>query len=277
MAMSLPVDRRTWRNSARRELALTGRNTPSAPAGRTVSDSSILHTRRMGPSSVRERTLAPQPTPPAVYWRRRFIALLVGLSALAVVLWALSTAVGGFKPASNASGARSNHNHHAPQGSSPPAAPSGSASPSANVTAAGNQGPHSRKSGALRRCRPAEVVLSVVSSQARYSARQAPQFDVDVVSTASRRCSFNVGSKYLRLTIMRGSVKTWTSAQCPAGPASQVIRLRRGVPAVVAFAWNGKPSSAGCQSSGPAAAAGSYTALASTGSDASRPASFRFR
>jgi len=230
----------------------------------------------MGPSSVRDRTLAPQPTPPAVYWRRRFIALLVGLSALAIVLWALSTAVGGFKPASNASGARSNH-HHAPQGSSPTAMPSGSVSPSASVTAAGNQDPHSRKSGPLRRCRPAEVVLSVVSSQARYSARQAPQFDVDVVSTASRRCSFNVGSQYLRLTITRGSVKTWTSAQCPAGRASQVLRLRRGIPAVVAFAWNGKPASAGCTSSGPAAAAGSYTAVANAGSDASRPASFRFR
>jgi len=276
MAMSLRVDRRTRRIPVRPELALTGRNTPSAPAGRTVCDSSILHTRRMGPSSVKDRTLAPQPTPPAVYWRRRFIALLVGLSALAIVLWALSTAVGGFKPASNASGARSNH-HHAPQGSSPTAMPSGSVSPSASVTAAGNQDPHSRKSGPLRRCRPAEVVLSVVSSQARYSARQAPQFDVDVVSTASRRCSFNVGSQYLRLTITRGSVKTWTSAQCPAGRASQVLRLRRGIPAVVAFAWNGKPASAGCTSSGPAAAAGSYTAVANAGSDASRPASFRFR
>src|SRR6266536_3166024 len=76
----------------------------------------------------------------------------------------------------------------------PPGGPTGSASP-----APGGHG------GRPRDCPPGSVVISLFASQASYPARGRPEFDVDVVSTGARTCTFNVGTKYLALVIKAGS------------------------------------------------------------------------
>src|ERR1700689_1734172 len=67
----------------------------------------LLHTRRMVPTTLRH-TEAERP-PAATYWRRRFVALVIGLSVLALVAWALSGAMGGSAPAANTAATRPVH------------------------------------------------------------------------------------------------------------------------------------------------------------------------
>jgi hypothetical protein len=210
------------------------------------------------------------------YWRRRFVALAVGLSALALVTWAISGAMGGSAPAVNTAATKTVH------GTLPTPAPSaaGGAGPAAS---GGRRHGHGHPApaatvhtaGALQPCAATDVVLSLFSSQASYPIRQTPEFQVDVVSTASQTCTFDIGARHLWLQVKTGTVRVWTSADCAEGQASLVTALHRGVPTVVAIGWNGQISSPGCPVPGAAAGRGSYTAVASDGSGVSNPLVFR--
>jgi hypothetical protein len=229
-------------------------------------------------------------TGPSVYWRRRFFALVVGLAILAVVAWALNGAVARPAPAADRSGTNVANTGAAlqpgtddtPSSAASPAsgssvaakAPAGAtdrsptpgASPGSHATAVRHGPPP---------CVPADVVLSLFSAQGSYSARQTPEFDVDVVSTADRTCLFNIGASHLVLQVTRGSKQVWTSADCAEGQASLVTRLRRGIPTVVPVTWNGQRSAKGCPVPGKTAAPGDYTATASDDQLSSNPLPFR--
>lgn len=114
-------------------------------------------------------------------------------------------------------------------------------------------------------CPANAVVLSLFPSQTSYSVTQEPQFSIDVVSTASQTCTFNIGSRHLWLEIKKGSQQVWSSAQCAEGDASMVTSLRRGVPTIVSMVWDGHASSPGCPVPGATTSAGNYTAVASDG------------
>ncbi len=224
--------------------------------------------------------------PAATYWRRRIVALLIGLSILALVAWAFAGALGGSAPAGNPAGTRALRNV---PGKS--AAPGASAGAGAGAGAAGQHGGHpvsgrgsaskaaGSRTAAVRHgvgpCPRHDVVLSLFSSQASYSVRQTPAFEVDVVSTASQTCTFDIGARHVLLQVSAGASLVWTSADCAEGEASLVTKLYRGVPTVVPIAWNGQRSSRGCPVPGRAAPAGSYTAVATDGPLASNPLTFR--
>jgi hypothetical protein len=230
----------------------------------------------------------------SVYWRRRFIALMIGLAVLAVVAWALNGAIARPAPAANSSNTNNANTVNsgvalqpsisttpssaASQGSVSPAAgthrtgaashsPTPGTSPSSHATKVHHHGPSP--------CASADVVLSLFSAQASYSARQTPEFSIDVVSTANQTCTFNIGSRHLLLQVTQGSKKVWTSADCAEGQASLVTRLRRGVPTTVPVTWTGRRSAPGCPVPGTAAKAGTYTATAADGQLSSNPIQFR--
>jgi len=148
----------------------------------------------------------------------------------------------------------------------PPGGPTGSASP-----APGGHG------GRPRDCPPGSVVISLFASQASYPARGRPEFDVDVVSTGARTCTFNVGTKYLALVIKAGSVRVWSSADCLQGRKSLFTDLVKGVPTVLSISWDRRTSSPGCRLASSAVPAGLYTATASSGELASNKEIFRIR
>jgi hypothetical protein len=216
------------------------------------------------------RHLSPERPASVTYWRRRCVALVVGLTVLALVTWAVSGALGGSAPAVNSGATKSLHGGSAPSpaGAASGGAPShgtASSSPPAGATAA----------GALSPCPPGDVVLSLFSSQASYSLRQSPEFEVDVVSTASQTCTFDIGARHVWLKVMTGSVHVWSSADCAEGQASLVTDLHRGVPTVVPIGWDGQIAGPGCPGPGATAARGTYTAVASDGSQTSNSLAFR--
>lgn len=233
-------------------------------AGLATDGGQFLHTLCMGTSTLR-RIMPDRDS--AVYWRRRFVALLIGLSVLALVAWALAGAIGGSPPAGSPAATRPLQSH---SGTSPPA---GKGSTGPGGKSAGQ--PASSGRPPLRACPNGDVVLSLFSSQAGYSIRQTPEFEIDVVSTASRSCSFDIGAGHVLLQISSGTSMVWTSADCAEGQASLVTKLRRGIPTVVPISWDGQRSSPGCPVPGTPAGAGTYSATATDGAHASQPLIFR--
>jgi hypothetical protein len=93
-----------------------------------------------------------------------------------------------------------------------------------------------------------------------------PRFQLDVVSTAARPCSFDVGAKNVQLVIKAGGERrVWDSAACLGSRGHRLEQLTRGVPAVLRVSWDRKTAGASCRQPGPAAGPGTYTAIARSG------------
>jgi hypothetical protein len=221
----------------------------------------------MVPTTLRH-TEAERPAA-ATYWRRRFVALVTGLSVLAMVAWALSSAMGGSAPAANTAATNPVH------GTLPsPAARPGSGKAHQHGSGSVRSASQQDGTGAPGPCPASDVVLSVFSSQASYAPEQSPEFEVDVVSVDSQACTFDIGARHVWLQIMAGRIHIWSSAECAEGEASMVTRLRRGVPTVVPIGWDGQMSGPGCPGPGTKAVPGSYTAIASDGAGTSSALAF---
>jgi hypothetical protein len=105
-----------------------------------------------------------------------------------------------------------------------------------------------------------------------------PQFDVDVVSVASRGCAFNVGRKFLSLAVRAHGKRIWDSSDCASGRRSQVIKLARGVPATLPVTWHLDRSSArGCAKTSHPELTGRFAASAAGDGLASNTVTFRVR
>jgi hypothetical protein len=226
------------------------------------------------------------------YWRRRFVALVVGLTVLAVIAWAFSGAVDAGRRSPAAAGRGSpGQNAHA-SGASPGSGLAGaslsatarqvtrSSAPTLDRAAApGNPAPGSpaqtpQSSAVPRACPPGAVVLSLFPSQDSYGRGQPPEFSVDVVSTLARICAVNVGPRFLGLVITEHGKRIWSSADCVAGQGSLLTGLARGVPAILPLSWDRQTSSPRCTLASREMPPGVFTAAAFDGSLASNPVTF---
>jgi hypothetical protein len=230
------------------------------------------------------------------YWRRRFVALAVGLGILSLIAWAFSGTLGasGAGGSTTSGGAHASHRHadaatarSGESGSavrpgarplaSAPATPRPSASVQPSPSAAPGQlavfAPQ-RATYPARACKASNVVISLVVAQDSYGKGQLPEFDVDVVSTAARTCAFNVGARHLAVVVRAQGKRLWDSADCAAGRGTLTTDLVRGVPVIVPVSWNRQTSARACQGDGKNAPAGGYTASASDGAAASSPVRF---
>jgi hypothetical protein len=230
---------------------------------------------------------------PNAYWRRRFFILGGGLVVLALLAWFLTGRAG---PPAGAASAAQESMAALQAGDALPSAAYGSAWPGPTVKASATPTPHptvkanpkptrSAKSDAGKRshtaatsgsrCAPADIVLSLYTSQASYPQGTQPRFQVFAVSTAAGECqlAFGPGSVHVVVTYL-GQVK-WDSAAC--GPAAaRTVQFKRGVPQVLAIAWNraaAKP--AGCAGSLPPGAWGTFQAVAKTAGQTSPARTFK--
>lgn len=214
----------------------------------------------------------------AMYWRRRLVALTVGLAVLAVIAWAFNGAIGGVAtPAgstagvgagsgsgsggsgSGGSGSGAGASQQQDLGGGSGTTPSASASPQATPSA----------------CPHGDVVLSLINAQPTYGRGQLPQFTVDVVATGSPTCTFNVGASHIALVVRSGAERVWSSADCVQGAGDLVTDLQRGVPTVLPISWNRQPSAPGCRAQSGSVPDGIYTATAADGWLRSNTVTFR--
>jgi hypothetical protein len=240
-----------------------------------------------------------RPADPNAYWRRRFFILGGGLVLLAVLAWFFTGAQGpsaGTSAAAQASMAALQGNDTLPSvayGSAwagPSAKPSVTARPRPTVKVgakptesakAKDRGAAGKRSGATSTatrgsgCSPADIVLSLVTSQASYSQDEQPRFEVFAVSTAPGDCQLAYGPKSVRVVVTYlGQVK-WDSAGCAAAAAKPVL-FKRGVPQVLTISWNrAAKAPAGCAGDLPAGAWGTFQAVATTAGQSSPARTFK--
>lgn len=252
-----------------------------------------------------------RPVEPDVYWRRRLFALAGGLAVLGVLAWAVGGATthqaaataslnspapqpGGASPTAFAAGSPPSPSalSTSPSASPSPSASSGSpgTSPSPSPSAssphagAGAHARHATATAAARKhstgsgCPAADVVITLTENSNSYAPGARPQFGVNVVSTDSRTCTLNTGTRYLSVVVRSGGVRVWDSADC-AGRAgtSAVTKLARGVPLQRHITWDRLLSSPGCKLARTAARPGTYTVSVSDGGSHSRTLAFVLR
>jgi hypothetical protein len=234
------------------------------------------------------------PGEPDTYWRRRVFALAAGLGILGLLAWACSGALSGAQAprqtsvtsspaaaqsaAGNQSGAGSQSvgspsaaaasGKAAGSGAGGRASGSPTASPTATPTSTARHNRNAHVTPARRpgsACAPADVVVSLFTSQQTYRPAAPPQFTVAVVNTGRPTCAFAVDARSLRLVVKSGQVRVWSPADCTRGTVTEVARLPRGVPYVTYLSWNRIRSSPHCPSSRLTAAPGTYTATVTSG------------
>ena len=230
-----------------------------------------------------DRPAGRQRFPQAVYWRRRLVALLIAMAVLSLITWAFLGALGLSTGTSGAApGLRgTSHGGTAPGGSGPAGAGPGGARPSniqSPTSGPARSGSGARRAGSgagPRSCSSGGVVLSLLASQPAYPSPRLPQFSIDVVGTGRPTCTFNVGARHVALVIRSGSVRVWSSADCPRGSGSLVLDLQRGVPTALSITWNRQTSSPGCTGPSSAMPAGTYSATVTDDGLDSNPVTFR--
>lgn len=231
-------------------------------------DRTVGHNRAGWHDGYRDRVSA------ATYWRRRAVALVIGLAVLGVIAWAVNGVLGGGKAASqppsptgthaqshggaeNLSGTHAKAHRHARHkahavGLGPQQGASTAATTSA-VTGPGSAPPA---------CAPGSVVLTLRSPSYWYLPRARPVFVVEAVSTRSQACEFNLGARFVSVLVTSGPAAIWNSANCVPAPGSRLVVLRRGVPAFFRTTWDRRASPLGCRGHGDLAKPGTYTAVA---------------
>ena len=201
---------------------------------------------------------------PATYWRRRVVVLAAGVAILGLPIWAVNEAFGGSQvpgqgsPRSHADhvagpGARSRAlaGDTAHLGSRPQAHPRPTvSSPAASAAPAHRPGRH------------ACAVLTLRSARYRYGSGELVTSVVGAVSTRTRPCRVNLGSRFTSVVVASGSTPLWDSSSCLRGTGSQVVMVRRGAPASLRVTWDRRTSLSGCPHQGHALPAGTYTATA---------------
>ena len=223
---------------------------------------------------------------PDVYWRRRVFALTGAIGALALIAWTVNGALGGAGNARQAADTthtgRHSHSGSSAAAATSPAAPAVTATPTPTATATPqptesasakhSQAKHSQAKqdaagqGSAGTCPRGSIVLSLFTVKYHYPGHQVPRFQLDLVSTAVRPCSFDVGAKNVQLVIKAGGERrVWDSAACLGSRGHRMEQLTRGVPVLLRVSWDRKTAGASCQQPGPAARPGSYTAIARSG------------
>ena len=110
-------------------------------------------------------------------------------------------------------------------------------------------------------CAPADIVLSLFTSQASYDQRARPRFNVYAVSTAAAGCTLTYGSGAVQVIVTSQGHVVWNSAACDP-PAAKPVRFTLGVPQLLTVTWNRKAASpAGCAGSLPAGFTGTLRAV----------------
>jgi hypothetical protein len=223
---------------------------------------------------------------PATYWRRRAVVLAAGVAVVGLPIWAVNQALGG-SPAPGQGSPRSYASHagHAGDPGARSRAERGQA-PTRETADLGSR-PRARPSAAppgagsapsprpgRQTCARRAVLLTLRSIRHRYGPGEQVTLVVGAVSTSSRPCRLDLGSRFTSVVVASGGAPLWDSSSCLRGTGSRVVTLRRGAPAFLRVIWDRRTPLSGCPGQGTAAKAGTYTAAAFNGQLRSQTTTF---
>lgn len=223
-----------------------------------------LRGRAGHPSDARPR---PPKVSAATYWRRRAVVMGIGVGLITTVSWGVNgmltarSTAGQAVPPSGTGAANSPAQVSKDRGRP---APSPSPRPDP-VPSQHRTGARSHASERALPCARGGVTLSLSSSQGWYQSGSVPRFTVRAVSSQSRPCRFNMGTKFIAVVVTDGGRRIWSSADCATGARSHPAVLTSSAPAALRLSWDRLTSSPGCSGTRRAVRPGEYQATAVAG------------
>src|SRR5262249_26165146 len=88
--------------------------------------------------------------------------------------------------------------------------------PDVGASASGIAGQSPPAASAYPQCPSASIVLSMFSTQPRYSPAEQPEFTVYAVSTAAGTCQLSYVPPFARVVVTRNGEVVWDSGSCAA-------------------------------------------------------------
>jgi hypothetical protein len=190
---------------------------------------------------------------PAVYRRRRLVALLGLLAVIAIVVWLVvappwrgSAADGpGPVPAATPTGDPVATDLPALQSDGTEATPVPDAGGEAQAPAEGAaEQPASDSANSAEPCLPGDLLVEAVTDKTEYAAGENPQLSIRLTNNGEA-CTLNVGTTGQVFTVMSGNDTWWKSTDCQAEPSDMMVLLEAGqvVTSAAPIAWDRTRSS----------------------------------
>ena len=191
--------------------------------------------------------------PASVYRRRRIVALVAMLAALALLVVGAVTVVRGIGAAIAGDG-----------GAAEPRTPA----PSPTTT--------TEPSVEYADCAPPELVVAATPDAADVPAGVAAPFTVTITNNGTETCLVDAGEAKRVVTVVSGADRIWSSADCVAADAAErTLLLAPGASDTTQLAWNRVRSAQGCPAGQPAPLPGTYQVSVTLAGASGGPAVFR--
>ncbi|HEV8556043.1 MAG TPA: hypothetical protein VGR06_06535 [Actinophytocola sp.] len=206
------------------------------------------------------------PLPPAVYWRRRALAVALSVGAVVLLAWIIGRLVGGADEAPLAgTAARPSRPPSISRPAGGPASSSATMSPSASAVAVATPSAPPAPSPAPappppQPCPDPAIQLAAESAQSGYRVGQQPLLRLVIVNAGAVPCLRDVSrsTRELVITSGDGATRLWSSNDCYSPPGADTRLLQPGERLTFTVTWAGRTSAPGCPSRRRTVPAGSY-------------------
>ncbi|MFF5792823.1 hypothetical protein ACFY5D_12290 [Paeniglutamicibacter sp. NPDC012692] len=196
---------------------------------------------------------------PKVYRRRRLAALIAGLLVIVLLVWAGIAIASSLRP-------------KAADGN-----PAQAAAPSNTPTAPESSAPAPEPSAGPAVCAEGDVSVLATTAQATHGPSQNPVLVMTIKNIGKSECVVNVGTSQQEFTVMSGTDRIFSTADCLADPSDIDITMKPGGSESARFTWERVRSAPGCKIVNAKPRPGWYGFTAKLGNITSEKAGFELK
>jgi cytoskeletal protein RodZ len=202
-----------------------------------------------------------RPQSPQVYRRRRQVAGVVLLVALAIIVGLIWWIVSLFRPAPSDEPTAPPATTSEPAPSAPSASPSPSpsqdASESASPSASASSSEEEDEAQASN-CPPGDLVISAATDQPVYAEGEDPVLELRVDNTGEESCEANLGTTQQVFTVYSGSDRIFSTEDCQVGSEDAMVEISPDQQERARFTWPRVRSAPQCEEIAAAPRSGTY-------------------
>ena len=202
-----------------------------------------------------------RPTRPSakVYRRRRLAVLVAGLLVIGLLVWAGIALASALRPKAE------------------PDTPAQAAASSSAPVEPKSTAPAEESKAGPAVCAEGEVSVVATTEQATHGPSQNPLLIMTIKNTGTSECIVNVGTSQQEFTVMSGSDRIFSTADCLADPSDMEITMKPGGSESARFTWERVRSAPGCKVVNAKPRPGWYGFTAKLGNVTSEKAGFELK
>lgn len=194
-----------------------------------------------------------------VYRRRRLAVLVVGLLVIGLLVWAGTALASALRPKAE------------------PDAPAPAAASSSAPVEPKSTAPAEESKAGPAVCAEGDVSVVATTEQATHGPSQNPLLVMTIKNTGKSECIVNVGTSQQEFTVMSGSDRIFSTADCLADPGDMEITMKPGGSESARFTWERVRSAPGCKVVNAKPRPGWYGFTAKLGNVTSEKAGFELK